>query len=66
MRGFLFDYRETTPGPLMSTTADVVSCLRDLAGVVDKHADEYARFNATYNYLQDGAASERVVEAFFG
>ena len=65
MRGFLFDYRVTAPGPLMSDTAHAVSCLKDLAGVVDRHADEYSRFNATYNYLHDGAAALRVVEAFF-
>ena len=65
MRGFLFDYRVTAPGPLMMDTADAVRCLKDLAGVVDRHADEYSRFNATYNYLHDGAATQRVVDAFF-
>ena len=37
-RGFLFDYADTAPGPLLQTTAEVVAALQDLAGVREEHA----------------------------
>lgn len=65
-RGFLFPYDGTAPGPYLSTTADVVETLRDLDGVTARHRDAYESFNKTYNYLHDGAAAQRVAQAFFG
>ncbi len=64
-RGFLYDFRETAPGPLVSSTDEVVAALRDLPGLRTRYATAYQRFNRTYNYLQDGHAAERAVEAFF-
>jgi CDP-glycerol glycerophosphotransferase (TagB/SpsB family) len=65
VRGFLWDYRETTPGPLVSTTAEVVTMLRDLDGLSARWADELTAFNTRYNPNHDGHAAERVVAAFF-
>lgn len=64
-RGFLWDYRETTPGPLVASTAEVVAQLRDFDGLVSRHHADLVAFNARYNRLQDGHAAERVVDAFF-
>ena len=57
--------RDTAPGPLLETADEVVEQLRDLGGLARAHADAYARFNATYNYLQDGTSAARVVQEFF-
>ncbi len=65
VRGFLFDFRDTAPGPLLDTADQVVAALRDLPRVQREHAADYARFNKKYNYLMDGHAAERVVKAFF-
>lgn len=65
VRGFLWDYRETTPGPLVSTTAEAVTMLRDLDGLAERSATELAAFNARYNPMHDGHAAERVVAEFF-
>lgn len=65
VRGFLWDYRETAPGPLVSTTAEVVDVLRDLDAVALSTAADLAAFNARYNSLHDGHAAERVVAEFF-
>lgn len=65
VRGFLWDYRETAPGPLVSTTADVVSVLRDLDRLAASSAEEIAAFNARYNRMHDGHAAQRVVAEFF-
>ncbi|RNL62229.1 hypothetical protein EFK50_10595 [Nocardioides marmoriginsengisoli] len=65
-RGFLWDYRETAPGPLVATTAEVIGELRDLDRLGARWSADLVAFNARYNRLQDGRAAERVVEEFFG
>jgi CDP-glycerol glycerophosphotransferase (TagB/SpsB family) len=65
-RGFLWDYRETAPGPLVADTAEVVAELRDLDRLTTRWSADQVAFNARYNRLQDGRASERVVTEFFG
>ena len=65
VRGFLYDFESTAPGPLVSDTDCVVGHLRRLEDVSAEYADDYDRFNATYNRWQDGHAAERVVDAFF-
>ena len=66
VRGFLYDFRSSAPGPLLDSTEEVVDALRDLDGVSRRHRAEYERFNERFNALQDGHAAERVVTAFFG
>jgi CDP-glycerol glycerophosphotransferase (TagB/SpsB family) len=66
VRGFLYDFRQSAPGPLVETTAEVVALLRDVAGLASSHREAIERFNATFNSHQDGHASERAVQRFFG
>lgn len=66
VRGFLYDFADSAPGPLLDTADEVVDRLRDLPALRKECAEPLERFNATYNYLQDGHAAERVVDAFFG
>ena len=66
VRGFLYDFRSSAPGPLLDTTAEVVDALRDLEGVARRHRPDYERFHDRFNALQDGHATERVVQTFFG
>ncbi|UPK74702.1 bifunctional glycosyltransferase family 2 protein/CDP-glycerol:glycerophosphate glycerophosphotransferase [Nocardioidaceae bacterium SCSIO 66511] len=65
VRGFLYDFRETAPGPLVADTEAVADQLRRLDELVAEHADAYDTFNATYNRWQDGHSADRVVDAFF-
>lgn len=65
VRGFLYPFEESAPGPLIGDAEEVVERLRDLDAVRAEFADDYARFNARFNYLQDGKAAERVVKRFF-
>jgi CDP-glycerol glycerophosphotransferase (TagB/SpsB family) len=62
LRGFLFDYRETAPGPLVTDADEVRRALLDLDAVRAEHADDYATFNARFNAHHDGHAAERVVD----
>lgn len=66
VRGFLFDFAESAPGPLLDTTAEVIAALRDLDALRREHAPAYAAFHERFNRYMDGHATERVVKAFFG
>ena len=62
-RGWLFDFEPTAPGPLVSTTDEVVECLLDLDRVRAEHAPAYDLFRRDYLDLEDGRAGARFVDA---
>jgi CDP-glycerol glycerophosphotransferase len=66
VRGFLYPFEESAPGPLVDTPDQVIALLRDLDGLQRRYADELEAFHRTYNYLQDGRSAQKVVQAFFG
>ncbi len=66
LRGFLFDFRESAPGPLVTDQPGVLAALRDLHGISAAYADDYARFNERFNRWHDGRAAERVVDRMLG
>jgi CDP-glycerol glycerophosphotransferase len=66
LRGFYFDLEAEAPGPLCSTTDEVIERLAHLDVVRRDCAPAYERFRATYCYLDDGRASARVVDRVFG
>jgi CDP-glycerol glycerophosphotransferase len=66
LRGFYFDYESIAPGPVLTTSAQVIEALRDIDGVVAASADRYARFVERFCEFDDGHAGDRVVEQVFG
>jgi CDP-glycerol glycerophosphotransferase len=62
IRGFYFDLEPVAPGPMVDTTAGVVAALRDLPGLRSRFADRYAGFQETFCLLDDGRATERVLD----
>ena len=66
VRGFLFDFAASAPGPLLNRADEVIAALRDLERVSARYAGARDAFHAQYNYLQDGRSAEHVVAAFFG
>jgi CDP-glycerol glycerophosphotransferase len=66
VRGFYFDFAPDAPGPLLNTTQDVLDALRDLNAVIDRHAQRYARFQERFCHLEDGHASDRVLDRLLG
>jgi CDP-glycerol glycerophosphotransferase len=64
-RGSLFAFEPTAPGPHVKTTTEVVSAAADLPAVRRDYADAYAAFTAEFLDLDDGHASERLVDAVF-
>jgi len=62
LRGFYFDFAPIAPGPLLETTPDLIAALNDLDGVVERSADRYAAFRERFCHLEDGHATDRVIE----
>lgn len=66
LRGFYFDLAEDPPGPVLRTQDEVFDALADLPGVEGRYREAYARFRASYCSLEDGHATERVVDLLLG
>ncbi|WP_029431513.1 CDP-glycerol--glycerophosphate glycerophosphotransferase [Blastococcus sp. URHD0036] len=65
LRGFYFDLAEVAPTPLLRTSAELVEALADLDALTARTADRYARFRETFCSLEDGHATERVLDVIF-
>jgi CDP-glycerol glycerophosphotransferase len=63
LRGFYVDLEADAPGPLLATAAELKSAVEDIDSVVGPSRDAYARFVERFCHLDDGHASERVVDA---
>lgn len=66
LRGFYFDFAPEAPGPLLETSQAVLDALRDLPAVTERHAERYAAFQAKFCHLEDGHASDRVLDRVLG
>jgi CDP-glycerol glycerophosphotransferase (TagB/SpsB family) len=62
VRGFLFPFTDSAPGPLVETTDQVVSHVRDAERLATACAGRLADFNSRYNPWQDGLATARFVD----
>jgi CDP-glycerol glycerophosphotransferase len=60
IRGFYFDLFPESPGPVVRTEEDLVEAL--LHPDPDRYAERYAAFCATFGHLEDGHATDRVLE----
>lgn len=65
LRGFYFDLDLHAPGPLLQTSRQVIDALADLESVQADYRDAYARFRELFCHLEDGRATERVLDRFF-
>jgi CDP-glycerol glycerophosphotransferase len=64
-RGLYVDLAEQAPGPVLSTSAEVIDALRSIDSVAAAHADRYDAFRATFAPRDDGKATARVVDHLF-
>jgi CDP-glycerol glycerophosphotransferase (TagB/SpsB family) len=62
VRGFLFPFTDTAPGPLVSTTDEVVAQVRDVPALSATWAERVRAFDNRFNPWQDGQASSRFVD----
>lgn len=59
LRGFYFDFETKAPGPLVRTTEEIIKEIKKIAQEGFAYDEE---FYTRYCYLEDGNASERVVQ----
>jgi CDP-glycerol glycerophosphotransferase len=64
-RGLYFDLSAEAPGPLLTTSADVIEAIRTIDEVAAEHAERYERFQRVYTPRDDGKATARVVDHVF-
>jgi CDP-glycerol glycerophosphotransferase len=62
LRGFYFDFETEAPGPLLTTSDEVIDAVRDIGAVVERHAEAYRAFAERACDLDDGHATGRVVD----
>ncbi|MGD3110430.1 CDP-glycerol glycerophosphotransferase family protein, partial [Streptomyces sp. YGL11-2] len=62
LRGFSLDFEALVPGPLLSSTGELIDALGDLPGVGRASAGAYADFREAFCHLDDGGAAGRVAE----
>jgi CDP-glycerol glycerophosphotransferase (TagB/SpsB family) len=65
LRGFYFDLAEAAPTPLLSNSKELVQAIADIDALSAEHAERYARFRETFTHLEDGSATERVLDLLF-
>jgi CDP-glycerol glycerophosphotransferase len=65
LRGFYFDFEAQAPGPLLATSAEVVSALEDIDDLAASYHDAYQRFAEKFCPLDDGHAAARLCDRIF-
>jgi CDP-glycerol glycerophosphotransferase len=65
LRGFYLDFEAEAPGPLLTTSAEVIAALKDIDAVAASYRDTYQRFAAMFCSLDDGKAGARVCDRLF-
>ncbi len=63
VRGFYLDLGAQAPGPLVTTTQECVAAVLGAEAEAPRWAQRYAAWRAEFNPLDDGLASQRVVDA---
>jgi CDP-glycerol glycerophosphotransferase len=63
LRGFTLDLQAEAPGPVLLDQDALTAALLDLPAVAAAQAGRYARFVERFCALEDGRASERVLDA---
>ena len=61
-RGFYFDFLPEAPGPVVTTTPDLIDAIGDLDGQTAAYRQRYDRFRDRFCHLEDGRATERVLD----
>lgn len=62
VRGFYINFEKEAPGPLLRTTEDIIDSVTNIKKVEKEYKQKYDSFYDTYCLLEDGKASERIVD----
>lgn len=62
LRGFYFDFEKDSPGPLIRTSGELIDSIRNIDSVWPEYRERFDRFHHLFCDLDDGRASQRVVD----
>ncbi|MFC7014711.1 CDP-glycerol glycerophosphotransferase family protein [Streptomyces viridiviolaceus] len=62
LRGFYFDFESSAPGPLLYTSEDLVSAIRQIDRIQEAYGERYRWFQREFCDLDDGYASARLAD----
>ncbi|MCM3585192.1 CDP-glycerol glycerophosphotransferase family protein [Mesobacillus maritimus] len=65
VRGFYMDFEQEAPGPLLFDTGDIIQSVQNIHTVKKDYSSKYEAFKNKYCPLEDGNATNRVVDRFF-
>jgi CDP-glycerol glycerophosphotransferase len=65
LRGFYFDLPEIAPGPVVRSSTDLIKAIADVETFATESVQKYRRFQDTFCSLEDGHATERVLDLLF-
>ncbi|MGP4063920.1 CDP-glycerol glycerophosphotransferase family protein [Oceanobacillus sp. M65] len=65
IRGFYLDFENEAPGPLIKTTDEIIENVENIDRVKVEYKQKYDNFYSNYCKLDDGKASERIVDLIF-
>ncbi|KMK77407.1 CDP-glycerol glycerophosphotransferase family protein [Alkalihalobacillus pseudalcaliphilus] len=65
IRGFYFDFLNEAPGPIVQTEAELLDVIQNIDGVHNDYQQLYQDFRKRFCHLEDGNASQRVIEQVF-
>jgi CDP-glycerol glycerophosphotransferase len=60
LRGFYFDFLKEAPGPITRTTKELIDSIVNYKA--EEFSEKYEAFHNKYNHLDDGRASQKVVQ----
>jgi len=60
LRGFYFDFIEEAPGPIVSTTPELIKAIKNYN--TEEYAEKYKEFSLKFNHADKGNASDEVVD----
>ncbi|MBS4174054.1 CDP-glycerol glycerophosphotransferase family protein [Bacillus sp. FJAT-49736] len=65
LRGFYFDFEKEAPGPLLTTTEEVMEAIKEVEKAQFQVDESFQEFYNTFCYLENGNSSKKVVEKLF-
>ncbi|WP_165976225.1 CDP-glycerol glycerophosphotransferase family protein [Bacillus salipaludis] len=66
LRGFYMDFEKEAPGPLLKTSDELIAAIQYIESIQKQYKNKYLDFYNKYCKLEDGFASERLVDRIFG
>lgn len=65
LHGFYLDIEKELPGPILMTNDQVVDAIKNIDKIQEENAEKYQKFYDKFCCIDDGHASQRVVEEVF-